>query len=90
MAWNLRSRPCLAEPPAAIALDDENFRLSWVAVLTVSQLAGQRGQIQRALAACEFAGFARSLAGKGGFNDLADNFFGFAGVFFKPVCQLFS
>jgi hypothetical protein len=39
---SLRSRPCLAEPPAGIALDDEELALRRILLLAVGQLAGQR------------------------------------------------
>jgi hypothetical protein len=40
-AWNSRLRPCLAEPPALVTLDDEQFGFGGIAFLAVSQLAGQ-------------------------------------------------
>src|SRR5205085_11747924 len=56
-----------------IALDDEQFGLGRIAFLAVGKLAGQRGNLERALAAPELASLARGLARGGGFDHLADD-----------------
>src|ERR1041384_6062051 len=56
IAWNWRLRPCLAEPPA---LSPPPLKL---ALLTVGQLARQRGQLERALALHHLERLARGLA----------------------------
>ncbi len=66
----------------AIALDDEQFRFSGVAVGAVGQLAGHRSPVQNALAAHRFAGFARSFSSPhsvdGFFDDLLGRRLGFS------------
>ena len=66
-------RPCLAVPPAEIALDQEDLRLGRIALLTVGELAGQARDVERALAAGEFAGLARRLARLRRLHHLADD-----------------
>ena len=56
-----------------VALDDEEFGLGRIALLAVGELAGQRGDVERALAAGQFARLARRLARGGGFHHLADD-----------------
>ena len=66
MAWKRRSRPCLAEPPGRVALDDVQLALGRVALLAVGQLAGQRHALERALADDQVASLAGGLAGARG------------------------
>ena len=73
IAWKRRSRPCLAEPPARVALDDEDLGERRVLLLAVGELAGQRARVERALAPHELAGLARRLAGPRGLDDLLDD-----------------
>ena len=47
-----------------IALDDENLRQRRIAFLAIGQLAGQRGDVERALAARQLARLARRFAGE--------------------------
>ena len=58
--------------------------------LTVSQLAGQTGDIQRAFAASQFAGLAGRLTGTGRIDDLVDHDLGIARVFQQEVGQLLT
>ena len=67
-----------------ITLDDEQFGLRRIAFLTVREFAGQRGDVERALAAGEIARLARGFARGCGFHHLADDGLGFAGMFLKP------
>ena len=76
-------RPCLAEPPARVALDDEKFGLGRILLLAVGELAGQRGDAERILAR-HFARLARGFARGGGLHDLADDDLGFAGMLLEP------
>ena len=71
-----------------IALDDEQFGLGGIAILAIGELARERGEIERALAAREVLGLARGFAGEGGFHHLADDLAGFAGMFFEPAAEL--
>ena len=50
IAWVLRSRACLALPPARVALDDEQFRAFGGGVGAVGELAGQAQLLDRGLA----------------------------------------
>ena len=50
MAWVLRSRACLALPPALVALDDEQFGAFGCRVGAVGELAGQAQFLHRGLA----------------------------------------
>ena len=83
-AWNSRLRPCLAEPPARVALDDEQFGLGRIALLAVGELAGQRIDVERALAPRQLARLARGLAGGGGLDHLADDGLGFRRMLLEP------
>src|SRR3954453_20776287 len=78
----LRSRPCLAEPPAEAtsttnsslcARDDEKLGERRVARRAVGELARQRRVLQRALAPREVARLARRRAGLRGLDGLADD-----------------
>ena len=42
IAWNCRLRPCFAEPPAGVALDQEDLAQRRVALLAVGELSGKR------------------------------------------------
>ncbi len=56
-----------------VALDDEQFGLGRIALLAVGELAGQRGDVERALAAGQLARLAGGLARGGGLDHLADD-----------------
>ena len=45
-AWNSRSRPCLAEPPAELPSTRKQLGLGRIALLAVGELAGQRGDVE--------------------------------------------
>src|SRR6185437_10488196 len=56
----------LGRAAGAVALDDENLTLGRVALLAVGELAGEVGDVERALAAGQIAGLTRGLARGGG------------------------
>ena len=56
-----------------IALDDEDFGLGGIALLAIGELAGQAGDVERALAPRQLARLARGLARLRGLDDLADD-----------------
>ncbi len=70
-----------------VTLDQEQLGLGWVALLAVGELAGQGGDVERALAAGQVAGAAGGLARGGGLHHLADHRLGLVGVFLEPVGQ---
>ncbi len=73
----------LGAAACAVALDDEQFGFRRIAFLAIGELAGQRGDAERALAR-HFARFARRLAGGGGLDHLADDDLGFARMLLEP------
>ncbi len=73
IAWKARLRPCLAEPPAEIALDQEELGLGRIALLAVGELARQVGDVEHALAPRQLARLARRLARGRGLDHLADD-----------------
>ena len=85
-AWNSRLRPCLAEPPAEVALDDEQFGLGRIALLAIGELARQRRDAERVLAR-HLARLAGGLARRRRLDHLADDDLGFRGMFLEPVLQ---
>ena len=78
-------RPCLAEPPAESPSTMNSSDLAGSRLLAVGELAGQDGDVERALAARQFARLARRLARGGGLDHLADDDLGFAGMLLEPV-----
>ena len=70
-----------------IALDQEQFAAGRVALLAVGQLAGQAGDVERALAPGQVARLARRLAGDRGFHHLADDALGLVRVLLEPLLQ---
>ena len=70
-----------------IALDNEQFRFRRIPLLTVRQLAGQRGDIQRRFSTGQLSRLARGLARCSGFSDFLDDALGVAGVFLKPRAE---
>src|SRR5579872_2241977 len=74
----------LGAAAGGIALDDEQFGFGGIALLAVGQLAGERCDIERALAPRQLARLAGGLAGGGGFHDLADDDLGFRGMLLEP------
>jgi hypothetical protein len=69
----------LAEPPAESPSTMKSFGLCRVALLAVGELAGQRRDVERALAPRQLAGLARGLAGGGRLDHLADEVLRFGG-----------
>ena len=79
----------LGRTAGAVAFHQKDFGLRRIAFLAVGQLAGQRGHVQRGLAARQLAGLTGGFAGQSGFDDLGDNLAGGAGIFLEPLGQLF-
>ncbi len=73
IAWNCRSRPFLAEPPAESPSTRNSSDERGVALRAVGELAGQVRGVERALAAGEVARLARGLAGARGLDALLDD-----------------
>ena len=71
IAWNARSRPCLAEPPAESPSTRKSSRFSGSRSWQSASLPGRPRAVERALAAGQVARLARRLAGPGGVEDLA-------------------
>ena len=84
----LRSRPCLAEPPARVALDQEQFALGRVAFLAVGELAGQRGDVHHALAPGQLARALGGFARRGGVDDLGNDLARIGRIFLEPLGHL--
>ena len=72
-AWNSRLRPCLAVPPAESPSTMKISDLAGIALLAIGELAGQAGDVERALAARQFARLARRLARLRRLDHLADD-----------------
>jgi hypothetical protein len=87
IAWVLRLRPCLAEPPAespsTMNSSDSAGSFSWQS----ASLPGQAGDVERALAAGHLARLARGLAGARGVDDLAGDGAGLVRVFLQELLQ---
>ncbi len=73
IAWYVRSRACLAEPPARVALDDVELAEIRVLERAVGELARQRRVLERALAARQLARLARGETGARGRDRLRDD-----------------
>ena len=71
-----------------IALDDEQFAAAGIALLAVSQFAGQRRGVQRALAPHQLFGLARRLARGGGLHGASHDPFRVAGSFLQELAEL--
>src|SRR3546814_19076028 len=65
--------PLLGRAAGRVALDDEELGLRRIAFLAVRQLAGQRGDVESALAPGQLARLARRLARAGRLDHLADD-----------------
>ena len=79
-------RPCLALPPAEVTLDDEQLGLGGILFLAVGELAGQRGNAERALAR-QFARLAGGFARSRSLDHLADDDLGLGRMFLEPGLQ---
>src|SRR5215813_4401599 len=62
----------LCRAAGGITLDEEQFGLRRIALLTVGELSGKRRDVERALTARELARLARSFAGGRGFDHFGD------------------
>ncbi len=83
----LRSRPCLAEPPAESPSTTNSSASGGVLDRAVGELARQGRVLQRRLAAGEVAGLAGGLAGPLGLDGLVDDGAGLAGVLLEELAQ---
>ena len=72
MAWFRRSRPCLAEPPAESPSTRNNSDFAGSLFLTVGELSGESGNVERRLSPGHLAGLASCLPGTSGLHDLLD------------------
>src|SRR3546814_17547655 len=79
----------LGRAAGRVALDDEQLAERRVLFLAVGELAGQDGDIQRALAAGPVAGLARGPPGAGGVTDLAGDPLGLVLVVLPELLQTF-
>src|SRR5690606_32207121 len=70
-----------------VALDDEQFAQRRILFLAVGELAGQAGDVERALAPGQVAGLARGFAGTRGVHDLARDGLGLDRVFLEEPLQ---
>ena len=73
IAWKWRSRPCLAVPPADLALDEVELAAVRVALGAVGQLARQAAAVERAFAPGQVAGLARGFARARRIDGLVDD-----------------
>ena len=77
----------LGRAAGRVALHQEELGERRVALLAVGELAGQRGHVERALAARELARLARRFACRGGFDDLADDDLGLGRMLLEPGAE---
>ena len=77
----------LGRAAGRIALDDEQFGLGRIFLLTIGELAGQGGDVQRALAPGQLARLARGFARSRRLDDLGDDGLGFARMLLEPFRQ---
>ncbi len=80
----------LGRTPGGIALDDEHLGAGRVAFLTFGKLARQARHVERPLSAGELARLARSLAGNGRLDHLADDQPGFVGMLLEPAAEMLA
>ena len=86
-AWYCAVAALLGRAAGRIALDDEDLGLGRIPLLAVGELAGQRGDVERALAAGQLARLARGLAGRGRLDHLADDRLRLGGMLLEPVAE---
>src|SRR5690606_40782755 len=77
----------LGRAAGRVALDDEQLAQRRVLLLAVGELAGQAGDVERALAPGQVAGLARGLARTRGVDDLAGDGPGFVRVLLQELLQ---
>ncbi len=70
-----------------VALDQEQLGLGGIALLAIGELAGKRGEVERALAAGELAGFSRGLARGRRLDDLLNDVARLARILLEPARQ---
>ena len=80
--------PLLGGAACGVALDQEQFGLGGVTLLTVGQLAGQGCDVHRALAAGQLARLLGGLARGGGVDHLLHDHLAVRGIFFQPLGHL--
>ena len=84
----LRSRPCLAEPPAQSPSTRNSSHLAGSRSWQSASLPGRRGDVHRALAPGQLARLLGGFARGGGVDDLADHRAGMGRVFLQPFAHL--
>ncbi|EEF93854.1 hypothetical protein CATMIT_01509, partial [Catenibacterium mitsuokai DSM 15897] len=77
----------LGRAACGVALDDEQFAQRRVFFLAVGELAGQAGDVERALAAGQVARLARGFARTRGVDDLAGDRARFVRVFLQELLE---
>ena len=77
----------LGRAAGRIALDQEQFGERGVALLAIGELAGQVGDIERALAAGEFARLAGRFARRGGFRHLGGDDLAVGRMLLEPLAE---
>ena len=77
----------LGRAAGRIALDDEEFGLGRIALLAIGELAGQVGDVERALAPRQLARLARRLARQRRLDHLGDDGLGVGGMLLQPLAQ---
>ena len=88
IAWNRRSRPCFAEPPAESPSTMKSSAAGRVALLAVGELAGQAAALERAFAPHEVARLARRFARPRGVDGLVDDALGDRRIFLEERAEL--
>src|SRR5690606_12664783 len=79
----------LGRAAGRIALDDEHLGYDGIAALALGELAGERVQVERALAR-DLARLAGGLARLRGLHDLVDDRFALARMLLEPGCDLLA
>ena len=89
IAWNIESRPLLAEPPAESPSTTYSSRLARIGGPAVGELAGQPADVRWRSCAHQLSCLAGRDPGLRRRDRLVDNGFGLSGVCLEPVGQLF-
>src|SRR5205814_21386 len=79
----------LGRAAGGIALDQKKLGLRGVALLAIRELAGQRGHVERPLAAGEVAGLARRLPRDRRLQYLGDDRLGLGWMLLEPSLERF-
>jgi hypothetical protein len=88
IACVLRSRPCLAEPPAESPSTRKSSDLAGSRSWQSASLPGSEAMLHHALAACQFARLLGGFARGGGVDHLLDDRLGVRRIFLEPFGQL--